>query len=450
MKKLAIVLIEDSEPGKASTVEYMPGDTIAGHVTFNTSSSLKYTCIKIHFVGLISTKIAKEHDDIYVLNQQVVLLGNPTNAEEFTLQDGKHSWPFEFVVPMHQIPSSGKYRHGTVKYNLTATVSSKGFLGSMQDTKTNLVLQLKNLVNCAIAPYADPITNTGSGNIKPDTNKPKNLATATVKLPHSAFMRGQQVNITIDLTHPRHIQRDPGCWILLQRKESYYAGKESREYNHVVTTVAEALRIDSGTNTGKIHAILSIPEDAHPSMTTTRIVSIEYNLYLLFDMRPRTGFMERRSRRTVNKKLRTKILDSPGGFEMTIPIVIGTISDIEHRHRSSPLVLSSSSREASGAIASLTASASQLSISHGSPSSFHSATLDASPRSTPSSPGTWRGQPGSSPFISSSQYIPTTQYMPMTPLRPGGTSGHITVPAPYGRKLSEPGYHTLRILRNKE
>jgi len=213
--------------------------------------------------------------------------------------------------------------------------------------------------------------------------------------------------------------------------------RESRDYNHVVATVAEALRIDSGTNTGKIHATLSIPDDAHPSMTTTRIVSIEYNLYFLFDMRPRTGFMERRSRRTVNKKLRTKILDSPGGFDMTIPIVIGTISDIGHRHRSSPLALSSSSREASGAIASLTASASQLSISHSSPSSFHSATLDTSPRSTPSSPGTWRGQPGSSPFVSSSQYIPTTQYT--TPLR----TGHITVPAPYGRKLSEPGYHTI-------
>lgn len=79
-----------------------------GHVNFNTSSSLKYTCIKIHFVGLVSTKIAKEKDDIYVLNQQVVLCGNPTNAEDFTLEEGKHSWPFEFVVPMHQIPSSGK------------------------------------------------------------------------------------------------------------------------------------------------------------------------------------------------------------------------------------------------------------------------------------------------------------------------------------------------------
>lgn len=219
--------------------------------------------------------------------------------------------------------------------------------------------------------------------------------------------------------------------------------RETKEYNHVVTTVAEALRIESATNTGTIHATLSIPDDAHPSMTTTKIVSIEYSLYLLFDMRPRRGFMERRSRRTVNKKLRMKVLESPGGFDMVIPITVGTISDLEHRHRPNPLALSSSSREAMGAVASLTASASQLSISHGSPSSFHSAPLETSSRSTPSSPGTWRGQPGSSPFLPSTQYIPTTQYMPTTSTRPGGSSGQLTAPAPYGRKLSEPGYHTI-------
>lgn len=31
MKKLTIVLAEDSEPDKANTVEYMPGDAIAGN-----------------------------------------------------------------------------------------------------------------------------------------------------------------------------------------------------------------------------------------------------------------------------------------------------------------------------------------------------------------------------------------------------------------------------------
>lgn len=133
-----------------------------------------------------------------------------------------------------------QYRHGVVKYSLTATISSKGFLGSMQDIKANLVLQLKNLINCAIAPYADPITSTGSGNTKPETNKPKNLATATVRLPQSAFMRGEQLNITIDLTHPRSIQRDPGCWILLQRKENYSAGKYV-PIGHSVCQVASLL-----------------------------------------------------------------------------------------------------------------------------------------------------------------------------------------------------------------
>ncbi|KAG0022048.1 hypothetical protein BGZ82_011122, partial [Podila clonocystis] len=100
MKKLAFILHQDKF--------YMPGDTITGNLTFNTSSSIKYTCIKIRFVGLASTKLAKTSEEVYVLNQQAVVLGNPNNAEESVLPEGKHSWPFEFAVPLQHIPSSGK------------------------------------------------------------------------------------------------------------------------------------------------------------------------------------------------------------------------------------------------------------------------------------------------------------------------------------------------------
>lgn len=57
---------------------------------------------------MVATKLAKISEEVYVLNQQAVVLGNPNNAEEFTLPEGKHSWPFEFALPMQHIPSSGK------------------------------------------------------------------------------------------------------------------------------------------------------------------------------------------------------------------------------------------------------------------------------------------------------------------------------------------------------
>ncbi|KAF9163546.1 Arrestin domain-containing protein 1 [Mortierella sp. AD011] len=399
MKKLVIVLVEDThQETKPDTVEYMPGDTIAGHLTFNTNSSLKYTCIKIRFVGTVSTKVAKASEEVYVLNQQVALLGNPNNAEEFTLPEGKHSWPFEFLVPLHHIPSSGKYRHGIVKYTLFATISSKTFLGGMQDVKANYVVQVKDLVNCTIQPYSEPITVNGSSNTKPDSNKPKNLASATVQLSRSAYLKGQPLHLSINMAHPRSIQRDPGCWIQLLRKESYNAGKEVKEYSHVVASATYAVNIESGTNTGTILADLTIPDKAIPSMTTTKIVSIQYYIVILFDMRPRTGFMERRSRRTVNKKLRSKLLDAPGGFEVEIPIVIGTVSDIHHQHRPSPF-----SRD----VASLTTAASNLSIS------------DAS---------------------NAMSLPPTSSHDTHT--------GYAALPVAYGRQASEPSYRSLTSTTN--
>ncbi|KAG0243640.1 Arrestin domain-containing protein 3 [Mortierella sp. GBA43] len=413
MKKLSIVLNEDSASEKSSSVRYMPGDTIAGHLTFNTSSSVKYTCIKIHFVGVVSTKLSKATEEVYVLNQQVVLLGKPTNAEEYTLEEGKHSWPFEFLVPMQHIPSSGKYRHGNVKYNLMATVSSSTFLGGMQNIKANRAVEIKDLVNCAVVPYSNPISMTGSKNIK-DTNKTKNLAIATVKLGQSAYLHSQQIQVTIELSHPKSIQRDPGCWIQLLRRECYFAGEHSKEYEHVIATTAEALHIGSD-NTGAIHTTLNIPADAYPSMTTTKIVSIQYRLLILFDMRPKMGFLEMKNRRTVNRKLRTRLLEAPGGFEVDVPIVIGTISDKEHQHR--PSLVMFDARDALGVhdpMTSVADATSQLSLC----TAAHGAT-----RSTPSSPG-----PSTAPYGQGSPtpsfYVPATHYSPKN-----GSSGYNTMPA---------------------
>ncbi|KAF9960509.1 hypothetical protein BGZ72_006734 [Mortierella alpina] len=397
MKKLSIVLIEDfSKDPKEAATPYLPGDAIAGHLTFNTSSSIRYTCVKIRFVGLVSTKVAKTAEEVYVLNQQVVLLGNPNNASDHVLPEGKHSWPFEFKVPLHHIPSSGKYRHGSVKYMLTAFITQKTFLGGMQEIKSNLTIQLKDLVNCAVDPYCNPASAQGSSNVKPDTNKPKNLAKANVQLAQSSCVQGQALQIAIDLAHPKKIQRDPGCWIKLIRTEHYYAGEHTKDYSHVVATTAKALSVDPGSGTGRIVAELKIPSDALPTMVTTKIISVQYHLLVLFDMRLRVGFMDRKLRRSLSKKQWDKLLSLPGGFEVKVPVVVGTISDKLHQHRPSPFSAAElqvmSGTDANCPITSLVAAASQISLATVPRNGTISAPSDSSPgaESPSSSSGTPR------------------------------------------------------------
>ena len=81
-----------------------------GHVNLLLSSSMKYTCLRIHFTGLVTTKVAKTEEQVYVLKQQVVLLGQANNATEHSLEKGQHSWPFQFTIPLQHLPSSGKVR----------------------------------------------------------------------------------------------------------------------------------------------------------------------------------------------------------------------------------------------------------------------------------------------------------------------------------------------------
>lgn len=80
-------------------------------------------------------------------------------------------------------------------------------------------------------------------------------------------------------------------------------------------------------------ATLRVPDDALPSMTTTKIITIHYHLLLLFDMRTKTPFMESRLPKKMNNKVRNKLLGSPGGFQVEVPVIIGTLSDNLAGHR---------------------------------------------------------------------------------------------------------------------
>ncbi|KAG0276130.1 Arrestin domain-containing protein 2 [Linnemannia exigua] len=321
MKKLFIDLDEDA----IKATPFRPGDTFTGRVNFNISAGLKYTCIKVRFVGLVSTKVAKTIEEVYVLNQQTVLLGNPNNATTSVLDEGKHSWPFHFTVPLQHLPSSGKYRHGTVKYTLSAVVTYTTFLGGVQDFNKHKNIDLVDHVHDAN--YSNPVSIIGSSNTKMYTNNDRHLATASVSIARSAYRPGQLLTLAVDLAHPQKIRRDPGCWIQLIRKEYYSAKDQVREYSHVIAASAHAIKIDSGSNTGKILAEITLPADAIPTMDTTKIISIQYHILFLFDMRSQTGFFERKSKKSVNQKLRKKIVDSPGGFEVDLPIIMDIVSE---------------------------------------------------------------------------------------------------------------------------
>ncbi|GJJ79163.1 hypothetical protein EMPS_11522 [Entomortierella parvispora] len=330
MKRINIALLD------TPASHYLPGDTLGGHVHLTTTSDFKYTCVKILFVGIVTTKVAKIEESTYVLNQQLVLLGHANNATEFILEEGKYSWPFQFTVPFQQLPSSGKYRHCTVKYSLTATVVTLGALGGVQDIQTSQSLQIKDLVNIQVEPLNTYLSITGSSSVVPGSKEKKNLATATVKLLRSGFLRGQILHVEIDLTHPYKIRRSPGCFIQLICKERYVAGDQAKEYSETVASRAETLAVSSSYSTGKIITDLTIPSSAFPTLTGSKALSIEYSLQILFDMRAKTGFMERKSKKVVTSKLRNKLLSCPGGFEVEIPIVIGTLSDSFHTQKPSP------------------------------------------------------------------------------------------------------------------
>ncbi|KAG0377762.1 hypothetical protein BGX24_005503 [Mortierella sp. AD032] len=350
MKRLTLALVADS--GDVSGY-YLPGDTLGGHVNLLLSSSMKYTCLRIHFQGIVNTKVAKTEEQVYVLKQQVVLLGNANNATEYSLEKGQHSWPFQFTIPLQHIPSSGKYKHGAVKYSLTATMTSTGFMGGVQELKATQAILIKDLINIQVTPFSEPVSVTGSSSIKnPSSTRPKDMAMATVNLARAAYLRGQNVEIEIDLKHPSKINRSPGCYIQLVCRQNFYAGDHAKEYKDTLVSKSEPLAVNSSTNAGKILASVTIPDTALPTMNTTRIISVDYYLYILMDMRAKTGFFESKIKGKITNKLKTRLLSSPGGFQIEVPVIVGTLSDSLHIQKPSPFALVEEGSQHSDSVAS--------------------------------------------------------------------------------------------------
>jgi hypothetical protein len=98
-------------------------------------------------------------------------------------------------------------------------------MGGVQELKATQAIQLKDLINIRVTPYSNPVSITGSSSIKPNSTKQKDMAIATVNLTRAAYLRGQEVEIEIDLKHPSKINRNPGCYIQLIRRQNFYAGE---------------------------------------------------------------------------------------------------------------------------------------------------------------------------------------------------------------------------------
>ncbi|KAF9143743.1 hypothetical protein BGX30_014901 [Mortierella sp. GBA39] len=215
-------------------------------------------------------------------------------------------------------------------------MTSVGFMGGVQELKATKTIQLKDLINIRVTPYSENVAITGFSNTKPGSTKRKDMAVATVKLARAAYLRGQVVDIEIDLSHPSKINRKPGCYIQLVCRQYFYAGDHAKEYQETLVSISEPLEINSSANTGKILAEVTIPDTAIPTMKTTKIISVEYHLYILLDMRARTGFFEGMIKGKLTKKIKMRLLSAPGGFAIEVPVIVGTLSDSLHIQKPSP------------------------------------------------------------------------------------------------------------------
>lgn len=107
---------------------FQPGEIISGALLLNTDQALTLRGVRIELNGLghvriRSGKVTYEKKMTYLAEQAILLGRGPfQGGSDSTLQPGNYSFPFQFSLPPHSLPTSFEGVYGNIRYWLHAVV----------------------------------------------------------------------------------------------------------------------------------------------------------------------------------------------------------------------------------------------------------------------------------------------------------------------------------------
>ncbi|KAL6113836.1 arrdc1 [Pungitius sinensis] len=123
-------------------VVYTPGESITGTVTFKLDQALQCKAVKVNCNGFCGVT-SKVNDTAWTAEEQY-FNSTVSVADKGTLKQGKHTFPFKFLIP-ETAPTSFEGRYGRIVYRVRAFIDTPRFLKDYNTEKAFYLLRFLNL-----------------------------------------------------------------------------------------------------------------------------------------------------------------------------------------------------------------------------------------------------------------------------------------------------------------
>ncbi|KAM9810866.1 arrestin domain-containing protein 3-like [Neosynchiropus ocellatus] len=237
-----------------------------GQTTHYYHSKDKYFTVKHYFVR---DKDKKDEDFETLLTQQ--------NGETYgnVVAPGCHIYPFSFVIPPGDMPSSFKGEYGKIVFLLEAKLSRSMRINKTDTAKLNFVTSVDaSLLPQITAPQHDTVEKKmkvfSSGAVSMDA-----------RLEKTGFAQGEGIKVLVCAQNNSSRPIKPKFCIYT--KHCFFAeGRRKCYTKDLLKEVGNPIPPSSNEN---VTTIINVPHDVQPSILNCQIITVEYRLRVYLDVK---------------------------------------------------------------------------------------------------------------------------------------------------------------------
>ncbi|CAJ1068491.1 arrestin domain-containing protein 3-like isoform X1 [Xyrichtys novacula] len=277
---------------------FTSGDWVTGQVTLEVTKDCQIDSLLVQFKGKAEVLWTERHGKVtvvyhskdkyfslkhyYVRDKDVRGEDNETlitkqNGETYSsvVAPGCHVYPFSFQIPCQTMPPSFTGSVGKIYYTLKTKLGRSMRIDQKDKVTINYVS------NAAMSPEIDVMMPQHESKDKEMSFFTSGSVAMDVRLEKSGFYQGEGLKVIARIENNSSREIKPKYCVY--RKHSFFArGRRRLSTGDVLKEVGQPIPPSTNVN---VSQIITIPEDAEPSILNCDIIKAEYRLRVYLDVK---------------------------------------------------------------------------------------------------------------------------------------------------------------------
>ena len=268
---------------------FFPGETVRGTVVIQLEESLEAKAVVLKFLGrahwhAINNEGRCRDSDACLFNNEITLVSSQLQKREsnIILDSGKHSFPFEFILPS-ELPTSYHYVFADINHHCYAWISYT--IGAVIKRKFyernytySLQFRVQEVRNLNLMPDSNEYSEVLSEkNVRSFFGFSYGLSYVKLSVPKRGYYLGDIIDATVDIDNTAYTNQTKEVTLELVRETSFLTSKDKPYKSRSLTIKKSLLQESLQANTMyKCSDFLSVPMDLTPDVYVKDCLQIKY------------------------------------------------------------------------------------------------------------------------------------------------------------------------------